>query len=111
MEDSFTIAKRLIDPHEKCDICGIPATKLWQWWNEGGPFLSPGKQNRRLTVDHIIPKGPSDLKNIRLLCWSCNDMRGANRFRDEEIRRRMQRWYFKVIPSQEELEWFYVSSR
>lgn len=33
----------------------------------------------RLTVDHIIPGGPSVLGNTRMLCFACNSRRGATR--------------------------------
>jgi hypothetical protein len=49
--------------------------------------------NRRLTPDHIDPWGGNSLDNIRIVCFGCNDLRGAKIRSDEEIIQIMNEWY------------------
>lgn len=80
------IAARLFDPYERCFICGIPNRILSLHIRQGYPFIwGKPEINRRLTVDHITPGGPSVLGNLRLLCYPCNARRGANIRSDQQV--------------------------
>jgi len=91
----MALALRLKDPNERCSNCGIPAWIVWLMWEKGEQFPhNRYKQNNaRLTVDHIIPGGVSTLENTRILCWSCNALRGANKQTDREVLRFIRRWF------------------
>lgn len=51
--------------------------------------------NRRLQVDHIEPfNGMNSTRdNTRILCHSCNYLRGANCRTDSEVLRIVRQWY------------------
>jgi hypothetical protein len=49
--------------------------------------------NRRLVPDHIVPGRDHYLENIRILCFTCNDIRGAAICSDEQILQKVVRWY------------------
>lgn len=77
LDDSYTLARLLLHPYTRCSICGVPQRILLYFNRKGGPFIrGDGRMNRRLTVDHIDPWGPSDFDNSRPLCYPCNNIRG-----------------------------------
>jgi hypothetical protein len=86
------LANRLCDPGQRCAICGVPNWFVRVNHDSGGPFLMGNRRmNRRLTVDHVIPGGPSTLANTRILCFACNQRRGAARMSDTEVLRWVSR--------------------
>lgn len=93
-EDSIFIARKCVHDLQRCEICGLP-----QWWNRAvlkvrGLFLRGDERvNRRLVPDHIIPGFDSRLENIRILCYACNDFRGAGILTDEEVLSKVRWWY------------------
>jgi HNH endonuclease. len=107
-EDSLILAEQICDPKSMCQICGVPNSFIFEVYRQGGPFPRRGNQNRRLTVDHIVPGGPSILKNTRLLCWGCNEIRGENRRSDKQVLQKIARLY-KFLFSEEKLSWLNAS--
>jgi hypothetical protein len=104
-EAAGILARRLFDPYERCGICGIPNRILSFHLRRGWPFITGNeKVNRRLTVDHIIPGGPSVLSNTRLLCYSCNNFRGPDLRTDGSVLRWISRKYHRLL-SKAELWW------
>ena len=99
LEESRLWAHILMDDDTRCDICGIPKHKLVRLfsWKCGGE-----RKNRRMSFDHITP-GVND-GNYRPLCFSCNTIRGANRFTDEEVLNEMRGWY-RFIYALRKLYW------
>jgi hypothetical protein len=91
-KDSLHLAKLCIDDFSRCVICGIPG-----YWLRTQKIFMRGteRMNRRLQPDHIKPFNGknSTLKNTRILCHSCNDIRKAALFTDTEIFKQVMRWY------------------
>jgi len=93
------LAESLVDPKERCRICGIPAWLIWLFHAQGGPFVLGTKQNnRRLNIDHIIAGSLSTLENVRLLCAACNIYRGPSEKSDMRVLRWMRRKWQWLIP-------------
>ena len=82
-EAAAILAKRILDPYQRCEICGIPVRILERMIGRNMPTPDHTKCGR-LTVDHIIPGGPSVLGNTRILCYACNHHRGAT-LTDHEV--------------------------
>jgi hypothetical protein len=104
-DDSLLIARKCVDDFQRCEICG-----LLQWWNRvvlknRGIYLRGDERvNRRLVPDHIIPGTDSRLENIRILCYACNDIRGAAIKTDIEVLHEV-RWWYKENFSLRDLWW------
>lgn len=96
--DSNTLAKLLLHPYTRCSICGVPQRILLYFLRKGGPFIrGDSRVNRRLTVDHIDPWGPSTLTNSRPLCYPCNNLRGPAINSDDHVLREVARlWQFRL---------------
>lgn len=99
------LAIMLLDRRTRCGICGVPLywLRLMRFW----PF-GEERCNRRLTVDHIDPNGPSTLTNARPLCYSCNSYRGHAEQTDEEVLRWMRDWYQRYFTPRH-LWWMNIS--
>lgn len=75
--DSIALARLVLHPYTRCAICGLPQRILLYYFRRGWPFIrGDARMNRRLTVDHIDPWGPSTFSNTRILCFPCNNLRG-----------------------------------
>lgn len=106
---AVTLASRLFDPYERCAICGVPNRMLWLFHRRGWPFIfGSERHNRRLTVDHIIPGGPSTVENTRLLCFPCNTRRGPAIRSDATVLKWITRQYYRYF-SRFELWWLHTS--
>lgn len=93
---SIKLAGLVLNENSRCAICGIPVYQLRQmpFWRNGGRL-----GNRRLTVDHCNPNGPSTLYNSRIVCYSCNWLRGRAELTDMQVLRRMRSWYLEHFTS------------
>jgi hypothetical protein len=96
-EDAWYFARRVTDPYQQCEICGLPQRLLKVY--EGRCF---GDDNLAVfgwthTVDHIITQakgGPHTRENGRVLCALCNNLRGDNVRTDEQVLAVVQgRWH------------------
>lgn len=93
-KDSIFLASILTSDYCSCFICGVPV-----WWLRIKNWQVCRKRNYwRQTVDHIDPNGPSILKNTRPLCAPCNSLRGANILTDEEVLRKVRKWWRNLLP-------------
>lgn len=93
-EDAAAIAPRLVDPAERCAVCGVPNAVLITVYDRGGPFQrGPSNNCRRLTVDRIDPYGPHELANTRLACWPCNALKGQGVRSDGSVSEETRRWW------------------
>lgn len=75
----------LIRDRVTCMNCGKKATIAYLWFDPRGRYLLNFFATREecqadmLTKDHIIPKskgGPTELNNLRCLCFDCNSKKG-----------------------------------
>lgn len=94
-DSSVIIARKCLCDYQRCEICGLP-----QYWNRTQKFYYFDKErvNRRLVPDHIIAGGPSDLSNTRILCHSCNSLRGPAWKPDDIVLDYIKEWYEKHYP-------------
>lgn len=99
-EDSIILARKLLHPYTRCHICGLPNRIRATYVRERKMSIF----GRRMTVDHIDPAGGGSLSNLRPLCAMCNRIRGAAMYTDEEVLRKVRRWWTKRF-TQEELFW------
>lgn len=91
---SVILSGRLLDPAERCAICGIPGWLVRLNHRKGGPFfLGNSRQNTRLQPDRIDTTQPHTIENTRILCPTCNFRRGVEKYSDEEVLRWVrERW-------------------
>ena len=105
VEDTAALAKAILDPYTRCAICGVPgrwlAGKRREGWRR--PLIY------RLTIDHLVPSGPSTLSNTRILCFLCNQHRGAAILTDEEVLRKTTAWYYNRGFTSKDLWWLHSS--
>ncbi len=93
------LAVLIADPYARCSICGLPARVLKAMVKRNLPLPKNqyGDTVAVLTVDHIVPGGPSELGNVRLLCSLCNSTRGPAILTDEEVLRRARNFWIKLL--------------
>lgn len=97
-EEALTLATDLLNPNQRCGICGIPGW-LVQFNSKRGLYFLGGKQhNVRLHPDRINTREPHTLANTRILCPTCNIRRGAERYTDEEVLRWVRYRWLSLFP-------------
>lgn len=67
------------------------------WWlrilkTRGIYIRGDERVNRRLVPDHITPGRDNCLDNVRILCYACNDIRGAAILSDQEVLEKVRWW-------------------
>jgi hypothetical protein len=97
------LARLVMEDHCRCAICGIPNWLIRQMHQRGGPYPAVGGRMHRnvwfrMHVDHIVPGGPTNKKNTRLLCPACNIYRGAGLRSDEAVLGRIRWWWRENRP-------------
>lgn len=85
-------AHKCLNDYQRCEICGVAG---WFIRTQKMFFFGSHRMNRRLQVDHIEPFNGrnSTRENTRILCHSCNYLRGAKRRTDVQVLRIVRRWY------------------
>lgn len=77
------------DSRYACQFCGVRGREVRTKnpWAKNATFSYPTTiSGLSLSIDHVIPRsrgGSSDLPNLRVLCTSCNGLRGAPIFSEE----------------------------
>ncbi len=104
-DDALHLAAILLDPYTRCTICGVPRRWLRSFHHRG----YKGLHWRGLSVDHIRAGGPSTLANTRILCRTCNSIRGAEYHTDIEVLLKTRNWYEYRGFSARDLWWLHTS--
>jgi len=92
-QDAFTLAARLHDDLESCELCGITNYVVKMIHDRNRPIQQGNRRNNtRLQPDHINGR-ESTLENTRLLCPTCNLFRRRSYHRDPEVWRNSLNWY------------------
>jgi hypothetical protein len=91
--DSQALATLLCADETRCAVCGLPV-----WWMRLRRGLWPksmraARFRQRMTVDHIVPGGPSTIENSRPCCAACNSLKGANLRTDVQVLGIVRRWW------------------
>lgn len=91
----------LMNPGTRCSICGLPNYLITTYRARGWPFFLGKRFGRgshpRLTLDHIVPA--NNAGGFRPLCSTCNSMRGAAQFTDEEVLTEVRsKWQWFTAP-------------
>lgn len=98
-DEAEVLVDALMDPEERCGICGVPNKILRALVRQNFVFpLGSTSQNRRLTPDNLVPGSPHRLSNTRILCRGCNSRRGADVLDDKTVLSWARREWIKRLP-------------